>query len=458
MKKFYLIILLLNIQLFAQLQSYDFGTGTGTFSTASTGSDIFLPTAPTGTARVYIGSTGGQFDLSNPGIVGFGTDTELQGFAASGNGDNLINKFSIYNIPSASALFSLRFSFRLDGGENGSEWLLLIGKNGGFFNNGNVFFNNAFFCAVKFQFSATSAINSSVNLTGTSWNPVSWGINKGENHVFEVFANNTNSTTANYTYGTSQNVGPYSYDIWLDGNKVIDDQSRSGLAADLIIDSFAFVGRLSSGNAATIYLDDFFYSTSLENGPLPVELSSFTSSIIGNTVNLKWETATEVKNYGFEVERKVGIEQSSVGNYEKIGFINGNGNSNSPKYYSFEDKNVVNGKYSYRLKQIDTDGKYEYSKTIEVDLGTPKEYSLLQNYPNPFNPVSTIEYSVPSAGFVSLKVYDCLGKEVTTLVNEKKDAGKYTVNFNGKGLGSGIYFYTLQTDYSILYRKMILLK
>jgi hypothetical protein len=456
MKKLYLVILLLNFQLFAQLQTYDFGTGTGTFSTASTGSDVFLPTAPSGTARVYIGGAGGQFSLVNPGVVG--TGSELQGTAATLNADNNINKFSIYNINSPSALFSLRFSFRLDGGENGSEWLLLIGKNGGYFQNGVVFVNSVYFCAVKFQFSSTSAINSYVNLNGTSWDLVSWGINKGENHVFEVFANNTNSTTANYTYGTSQNVGPYSYDIWLDGTLVNNDESRTGLAVDLILDSFAFVGRLSSGNAAMIYLDDIYYSNALEPGPLPVELSSFTSSIIGNTINLKWETATEVNNYGFDVERKVGNGQSSVGNYEKIGFVNGNGNSNSPKFYSFEDKNQVNGKYSYRLKQIDNDGQYEYSKAIEVDLGNPREYSLSQNFPNPFNPVSTIEYSVPSAGFVSLKVYDILGREVTNLVNEVQNAGKYTVNFNGEGLGSGIYFYTLQTDNIIISRKMNLLK
>ena len=78
--------------------------------------------------------------------------------------------------------------------------------------------------------------------------------------------------------------------------------------------------------------------------------------------------------------------------WEKIGFVNGNGNINSPKNYSFEDKNVTAGKYSYRLKQIDNDGQFEYSKTIEVDFDAPKKFELSQNYPNPFNPTTTITF------------------------------------------------------------------
>ena len=196
--------------------------------------------------------------------------------------------------------------------------------------------------------------------------------------------------------------------------------------------------------------------------PLPVELTSFSASTIGSTVKLSWNTATEINNYGFEVERKVGSLQSTVGNYEKIGFVNGNGNSNSPKDYSFVDDNVSAGKYSYRLKQIDNDGQFEYSKTIEVDFNGVKNFELSQNYPNPFNPSTSIQYAIGSRQFVSLKIFNLLGKEVTTLVNEYREAGSYEINFDASsasgGLPSGVYIYKLQAGDYIQTRKMTLIK
>ena len=98
---------------------------------------------------------------------------------------------------------------------------------------------------------------------------------------------------------------------------------------------------------------------------LPVELTTFSASKIGSTVKLTWNTATEINNFGFEVERSVIND-----NWTKIGFVNGNGNSSSPKSYTFEEKNLTSGKYSYRLKQIDNNDSFEYSKTIKIDLGT----------------------------------------------------------------------------------------
>ena len=105
--------------------------------------------------------------------------------------------------------------------------------------------------------------------------------------------------------------------------------------------------------------------------PLPVELTSFTALASGNLINLKWQTATEVNNYGFEIE-KASSRTTPVLGWTKIGFVNGSGNSNSPKEYNFTDKSATNGRYFYRLKQIDTDRKYEYSKEVEVDLGLQK--------------------------------------------------------------------------------------
>ena len=87
-----------------------------------------------------------------------------------------------------------------------------------------------------------------------------------------------------------------------------------------------------------------------------------------------------------------------------------------------------------------------------------QSFTLEQNYPNPFNPSTTIRYSIPTSEFVTLKVYDVLGNEVATLVNEEKPAGSFEVNFSAVELSSGIYFYKLQVGSFIETKKMILLK
>jgi hypothetical protein len=195
------------------------------------------------------------------------------------------------------------------------------------------------------------------------------------------------------------------------------------------------------------------------NGPMPVELTSFMASVINNNVILNWRTATEINNYGFEVERK-----PETGDWTKIGFAKGNGNSNSEKEYLFTDKNLNPGNYRYRLKQIDNDGKNEYSKEVEVIVKEiPTEYTLNQNFPNPFNPTTKIEYTIPNAGTsfmksIQLKVYDILGREIETLVNEKKSAGTYSVSWNAAGLPSGIYIYRLVSNGEVITKIMNLVK
>ena len=192
--------------------------------------------------------------------------------------------------------------------------------------------------------------------------------------------------------------------------------------------------------------------------PLPVELVNFAAQVNGNSVTLEWSTATEVNNYGFEVERRIKNEKLEIINWQIVGFVEGNGNSNSPKDYSFVDKTVLIGKYSYRLKQIDNDGKYEYSAAIEVDLGTPKDYNLSQNYPNPFNPSTTIKFVIPKAGKVILKIYDITGVEITELINSDYEAGYYDVELNASALASGVYIYRLQSNNFIAVKKLVVLK
>ncbi|MBE0538400.1 MAG: T9SS type A sorting domain-containing protein [Ignavibacterium sp.] len=190
------------------------------------------------------------------------------------------------------------------------------------------------------------------------------------------------------------------------------------------------------------------------NGGIPVELISFSLSINENDVTLNWATATETNNQGFEIERK-----SANSNYEKIGFVAGFGTTTERKSYSFLDENVATGSYLYRLKQIDYNGTFEYSKSIEVIVDiTPTEFALNQNYPNPFNPSTTIKYSISSSEFVSIKVYDVIGNEIAKLVDVKQDAGKYEVSFDASTLSSGVYLYKIQAGSFVQTKKMILMK
>lgn len=197
--------------------------------------------------------------------------------------------------------------------------------------------------------------------------------------------------------------------------------------------------------------------------PIPVELQSFSANVIGTDVLLNWITSTEKNNSGFEVQRKTQEENE----FKTLIFIEGNGTTTEQNSYSFIDKNSPSGFVTYRLKQIDLDGSFEYSNSIEVEVISPKVFSLEQNYPNPFNPSTKIKYVIPnvetlqSASIqVTLKIYDVLGNEITTLVNEQHLPGIYEVEFNTKemNLTSGVYFYQLRANNFVETKKMILNK
>jgi hypothetical protein len=170
---------------------------------------------------------------------------------------------------------------------------------------------------------------------------------------------------------------------------------------------------------------------------VPVELTSFTAIANDGTVELNWATATETNNQGFSIERSSGSE------FTEVGFVPGHGTSTETHSYSFTDRNVQPGTYTYRLKQIDFDGSYEYF-TTEVEVAAPKVYSREQNYPNPFNPSTKINFSLAVDSKVTLKVFDILGQEVTILLTSDLVAGSHEVNFNASGINSGVYFYSIE--------------
>jgi len=190
--------------------------------------------------------------------------------------------------------------------------------------------------------------------------------------------------------------------------------------------------------------------------PLPVELTSFVSTIHENDVTLNWTTASEENNARFEIERTNGNAQV----WSMVGTVQGNGNSTEPISYSFVDRGINAGTYNYRLKQIDFNGNYEYHNlSHEVVIGVPTRFNLSQNYPNPFNPNTVISYQLAVSSFASLKIYDALGKEITTIVNQLQDAGYYEIDFNGSSFASGVYFYKLVVDGNIIdTKRMVLLK
>ncbi len=193
----------------------------------------------------------------------------------------------------------------------------------------------------------------------------------------------------------------------------------------------------------------------LIEGALPVELQSFTSSVNNNSVTLNWTTSSETNNKGFDIEKT----PEGKNEWNKVGYVEGKGNSNQYVNYSFKENGLPTGSYLYRLKQIDYNGNIKYHKlNSAVKIGVPERFSLSQNYPNPFNPKTKIDFEIPANGFVSLKVYDILGKEVSVLINETKDAGYYTAEFDGSKLSSGLYFYRITSGSFTKQLKMILLK
>ena len=190
--------------------------------------------------------------------------------------------------------------------------------------------------------------------------------------------------------------------------------------------------------------------------PLPVELSSFAADVTGKTVTLKWNTATEVNNSFFSIERS---KKSDVKNWIEVGQVRGSGNSNSPKSYSFVDTKVMqSGDFTYRLIQHDNDGTKKSLKEINVTVSVPAQFALDQNYPNPFNPSSEIGYSIPEDAKVTISVYSITGQLIKTIVNEFQNAGFHSVTMDAASMSSGTYIYQMTAGNYRQTRKLVVLK
>ena len=189
-----------------------------------------------------------------------------------------------------------------------------------------------------------------------------------------------------------------------------------------------------------------------EADPVPVELMSFTVSVGENSITLNWETATEINNYGFEIEQAL----YSPDNFSKIGFVEGYGNSNSPKYYSFIHNLFISGEYFFRLKQIDNNGEFEYSEIISGIIGGGKSDTLFI-YPNPFNPATTLYFDIRVPGNIKIEVFDILGNKVKT-VNSYYEVGLHKEQIDMGGFSAGVYIIQLETPVKTLSQKVVLVK
>lgn len=295
-----------------------------------------------------------------------------------------------------------------------------------------------------------------------AWDPVTGGFWSGDfGGAVTCYATDgtlvgtsANASALTGKYGmafTSSSVypGPNSLWVWNQLGNELNDLVQIDVSNDNIIATYSFTGPPPQGAAggaetAVIGLDNVlllnFQNLALGCYVLsiiPVELSSFTATANERDVVLNWSTATETNNQGFQVQRNSGSE------FVSVGFIDGYGTTTETQNYSFVDRNLNAGTYTYRLKQIDFNGTSEYSEIVEVEIIAPDVYALAQNYPNPFNPSTHINFSLAADSKVTLTVFDILGQKVATLINGSLTAGSHEINFNASNLNSGIYFYRI---------------
>lgn len=259
------------------------------------------------------------------------------------------------------------------------------------------------------------------------------------------------------------------YFTWLTQNS-FDASFTSGADGPVVImgsapvsinpgESYDFYLGIAIGADETMMMSNMSTAESLyDNSIVPVELTSFTVQASTGKVNLNWATATEVNNHGFEIQRKI-VAANSQSDWVAIGFKEGAGTTTEKQQYSYVDNinGITAASLQYRLKQLDFDGTFEYSNIVETNI-LPTKMEVLQNYPNPFNPSTVISFSLVKKEMVTVKIFNTLGQEVATLVNSELEAGYHNVTFNGSGLTSGIYIYSVQVGDNKYSRKMMLIK
>lgn len=244
----------------------------------------------------------------------------------------------------------------------------------------------------------------------------------GDNETFTITTPNTSSRLAKYNTSwevfSTMGTGVYQTDLtW--ANLTIKSRGMSSFS--------------------TYALTDI-------NSPLPVTMLYFNASMASRDVKLNWATSVETNNAGFEIQRRSIAANNNFTDWSSVAFVNGKGTTNQESDYNYSDGKLSSGTYQYRLKQVDFNGNFAYfnlNSPANVIIGVPSAFNVFQNYPNPSNPSTKIDFQLPFAGKVSLKVYDVSGREVATVLDRHLESGYYTNEFDGSNTASGVYFYRL---------------
>ncbi len=440
MKRLILFFFIINSTLFAQLieENFDYGSTETDLVTAS--SNVWSNhSGGTGTLDVQYISSG----LSYLGYVSSG----IGGAASISNSRTGDNNRAFTSQSSGSIYLSALVNVFSATSTTAGEYILHFGSTG------------THYCKLYIR---KDSVNLRFGLAKSSESATF----SNNNYVF----NTTYLVVLKYTFNSSAQDDRT--DLWVISSGVPSTEDDAGTAtipnitaATTDASSISTISIRQGIVAHSAKIDGIRVATSWSQAPLPVELTSFTRNIVGKKVKLYWQTATEVNNYGFEVQRLAvsnqllaNSKELNANGWSKIGFVNGHGNSNSPKKYSFTDEPFGRKEFKYRLKQIDFDGKFEYSDEVTAVFEDVTTFELEQNYPNPFNPSTKISYTIPQRSNVKLRVYNMLAQMEAELVNESQEAGHYQVIFNGSNLPSGTYFYKLEAGKFVDVKKFLLVK
>lgn len=387
----------------------------------------------TGTNTVFIETPGLSF--SNYTGSGIGNHVKMK----NGGQDSYREFISGRNSGSLYASFMVK----VDTGRSGDYFFALLDSNSSANFRGRV---HARVNAGALNFGITKAANSDV----TQWGTTGYSFDSTYLLVlkYTFIPGTANDEVSLFVFSPGQTI------------PIIEPAPAIGPSAFPSSDPTAPIKRLilrqgAPGASATVNIDGIYVVDYWDSGLLPVELSSFTSSVTGNDVFLEWSTSQEMNNAGFHLERK----RHDAGSWSEVAYINGSGTIGTSVRYTYSDVNVPSGRYKYRLKQTDFNGAYEYlNLSNEVLVGIPLRFELFQNYPNPFNPATQINFQIPENSNVMLDIYDAGGKLVRTVVNEIYEAGYHSVNINAAEFSSGIYFYTLTAGSFTTTKRMMLIK